>query len=136
VPRTAPWWRSSRTTTTRTSAVRWAGANVWPLGPPYCAQQRGRAVRIPLGAGEHHAATFEATVQQKERAPVARIGYQYLRMARADGRIPMTFEYRGAIYSTKDITHDPVWEPRARDWEMRLMDFRLIQPKSPNSCRW
>ena len=83
----------------------------------------------------------------------ARIGYQYQPLegnrlpvvefrklvsawAGADRRVPMTFEYRGTIYSTKDITHDPVWRPQARDWEMRLMDFRVIQPEGSNLCRW
>ena len=83
----------------------------------------------------------------------ARIGYQYQPLegsllpvvefrkliyawTRAGATIPLTFEYRGAIHSTSDITNDPVWRTRARDWEMRLMDFRVIQPDGPNSCRW
>jgi hypothetical protein len=83
----------------------------------------------------------------------ARIGYQYQPLegrllpvvefrkliyawTRTGATIPLTFEYRGAIHSTSDITNDPVWRTRARDWEMRLMDFRVIQPDGPNSCRW
>jgi len=54
----------------------------------------------------------------------------------AGATIPMTFEYRGTIHSTQDIVNDPVWRTRARDWEMRLMDFRVIQPDGPNACRW
>jgi hypothetical protein len=83
----------------------------------------------------------------------ARIGYQYQPLegsllpvvefrkliyawTKAGATIPLTFEYRGAIHSTSDITHDPAWRTPARDWEMRLMDFRVIQPAGPNSCRW
>jgi hypothetical protein len=83
----------------------------------------------------------------------ARIGYQYQPLegsllpvvefrkliyawTRAGATIPLTFEYRGAIHSTSDITRDPAWRTPARDWEMRLMDFRVIQPGGPNACRW
>jgi hypothetical protein len=83
----------------------------------------------------------------------ARIGYQYQELkgnqlpvvefrkliyqwTRAGVRVPMTFEYRGQVYSTKDIANDPVWRTATRDWEMMLMDFRSIQPDGPNQCRW
>lgn len=83
----------------------------------------------------------------------ARIGYQYQPLqgqqlpvvefrklihawTRAGSTIPMTFEYRGRIYSTDDIMNDPVWRTGARDWEMVLLDFRVIQPDGPNRCRW
>ena len=83
----------------------------------------------------------------------ARIGYQYQPLqgsllpvvefrkliyawTKAGATIPLTFEYQGKIHSTSDITHDPAWRTPARDWEMRLMDFRVIQPEGPNACRW
>ncbi len=83
----------------------------------------------------------------------AKIGYQYQPLqgnllpvvefrkliyawTRAGATIPLTFEYRGEIHSTSDITSDPAWRTSARDWEMRLMDFRVIQAEGPNSCRW
>ncbi len=83
----------------------------------------------------------------------ARIGYQYQPLegsllpvvefrkliyawTRAGATIPLTFEYRGTMHSTSDVTNDPVWRTRARDWDMRLMDFRVIQPDAPNACRW
>jgi hypothetical protein len=82
----------------------------------------------------------------------ARIGYQYQKLqgnalpvvefrkliyawTRAGAKVPMTFEYRGAVHSTCDIVTDPVWQTRGRDWEMRLLDFRVIQPAGPNRCR-
>ena len=55
---------------------------------------------------------------------------------RAGATIPMTFEYRGEIHSTDDIVNQPAWRTTARNWEMRLMDFRSIQPDRPNRCRW
>jgi hypothetical protein len=82
-----------------------------------------------------------------------RIGYQYQPLegnslpvvefrkliyawTRAGLAMPLTFEYRGQIHATTDITREPAWRTRARDWEMRLMDFRVIQPEGPNACRW
>ena len=55
---------------------------------------------------------------------------------RAGRTVPLTLEYRGATYSTDDIVHDPTWRITGRDWEMRLMDFRVIQGGGPNRCRW
>jgi hypothetical protein len=56
--------------------------------------------------------------------------------ARADRVVPVAFEYRGRQYATDDIVRDPVWRTRGRDWEMRLLDFRVIQPDGANRCRW
>jgi hypothetical protein len=55
---------------------------------------------------------------------------------RAGAVVPMTIEYRGRVYETRDIVHDPEWHPSGPDWAMRLMDFRVIQPEGPNRCRW
>ncbi|HEU4681670.1 MAG TPA: hypothetical protein VFS51_07995 [Gemmatimonadales bacterium] len=49
---------------------------------------------------------------------------------------PMTFEYQGRLYETEDIAKDPVWRTDRRDWEMALMDFRVIQLDGANRCRW
>ncbi len=83
----------------------------------------------------------------------ARIGYQYQplegnllpvvefrkliqRWTEAGETIPITFEYRGKVHSTEDIVHHPEWRAGGWDWEMRLMDFRVIQGSGPNQCRW
>ena len=83
----------------------------------------------------------------------ANIGYQYQPLqgnllpvvefrkliyewTKGGARIPMRFTYQGRIHSTEDIVNDPVWRTGARDWEMRLMDFRSVQPGGPNRCRW
>ena len=83
----------------------------------------------------------------------ARIGYQYHRLqdnrlpvvefrkliyewTKAGRTVPLTFEYRGVVHSTADIVNDPAWRTPARDAEMRLLDFRVIQPGGPNRCRW
>lgn len=55
---------------------------------------------------------------------------------RAGATIPLAFEYRGERYETDDIVNDPAWRTETRDREMRLMDFRVIQPEGPNACRW
>ena len=83
----------------------------------------------------------------------ARIGYQYQPLrgqalpvvefrklirawTGAGATVPMTFEYRGQVYATDDIVNHPAWRFRGTDWEMRLLDFRVIQPEGPNACRW
>lgn len=50
--------------------------------------------------------------------------------------VPMTFRYRGQEHNTPDITRNPLWRVANKDWEMRLLDFRVIQPSGPNECRW
>ena len=59
--------------------------------------------------------------------------YAWTQAARA---VPITFEYRGTAYVTDDIAREPVWRTPRRDWEMRLLDFRVIQPEGANQCRW
>lgn len=50
--------------------------------------------------------------------------------------VPMTFTYGGVVRTTTDITREPAWTVTDRDWEMVLMDVRVIQPEGPNECRW
>ena len=50
--------------------------------------------------------------------------------------VPIKFIHDGITYSSPDIIHDPTWRTPTRNWEMYLMDFRVIQPDGPNQCRW
>ncbi|MEL6930355.1 MAG: hypothetical protein AAFO95_17215, partial [Cyanobacteria bacterium J06600_6] len=52
--------------------------------------------------------------------------------------VPIDFEYQDRLYSTDNIVNDPVWQTPQRNWEMILMDFRIIQADNnePNYCRW
>jgi hypothetical protein len=56
--------------------------------------------------------------------------------SRAGRQVPITFEYLGVTYGTDDIAREPAGRAGGRDWEMRLMDFRVIQGEGPNRCRW
>jgi hypothetical protein len=84
---------------------------------------------------------------------LARIGHQYsplegrqipmvefrklLLQWRLDGRpIPVTISYRGEVMRFDDIATAPGWRVGGRDWEMRLLDFRIVQEGRPNACRW
>jgi hypothetical protein len=84
---------------------------------------------------------------------LARIGYQYTPLEgthlpvvefkklivlwREAGRVvPMRFEHDSKMYATENVVKDPDWQVDGFDWEMRLMDFRVIQPEGPNRCRW
>jgi hypothetical protein len=54
-----------------------------------------------------------------------------------EGRVvPLTFEYRGQVHSTENITADAEWRTPRRDWPMRLLDFRVVQSQGANECRW
>jgi hypothetical protein len=83
----------------------------------------------------------------------ANIGYQYMPLDgkhlpvvefkklivlwREAGRvIPMRFEYDGKMYATENVIEEPDWQVDEFDWEMKLLDFRVIQPEGPNRCRW
>ena len=57
---------------------------------------------------------------------------------KAGYKVPLIFEYNNKIYTTPDIVNDPMWRTSQRNWEMILMDFRVIQPNNgePNYCRW
>lgn len=56
---------------------------------------------------------------------------------REAGRVvPITFEHNGQFYRTQNIVEEPYWQVGGFDWEMRLMDFRVIQPEGPNRCAW
>ncbi len=84
----------------------------------------------------------------------ARIGYQYhalqdrmlpmvefrklLYLWGREGRaVPIVLEYRGETVVSDDIAREPGWVVSAWDWEMRLLDFRLVQrDDAPIECRW
>ena len=70
------------------------------------------------------------------RLPVVEFRKLLQRWAEAGVTLPLTFEYRGRVYETEDIVNDPVWRTDGWDWEMRLMDFRVIQGEGANRCRW
>jgi hypothetical protein len=84
---------------------------------------------------------------------LARIGHQYsplkgrqipmvefrklLLQWRLHGRaIPVTISYRDEVMSFDDIATASEWRVDNRDWEMRLLDFRIVQEGRPNACRW
>ena len=50
--------------------------------------------------------------------------------------VPITFEYQGQTITSQNIAADPDWRQDRWTWEMILLDFRVIQPHGPNSCRW
>ena len=51
-------------------------------------------------------------------------------------KVSMMFEYQGKKYPTLDIINDPTWKTPQQNWEMKLMDFRIISPAEQNECRW
>jgi hypothetical protein len=73
---------------------------------------------------------------KSNRLPVVEFRKLIYKWTRAGRKVPLTFEYRGKIHSTRDIVHDPLWRTDTRNWEMALMDFRVIQPEGSNQCRW
>ena len=51
-------------------------------------------------------------------------------------KVSMMFKYQGKAYPTRDIVNDPTWKTSKRNWEMKLMNFRLISSVEPNECSW
>ena len=70
--------------------------------------------------------------------PVVEFKKLIYKWTKADYQVPLTFKYGDRIYQTDDIVNDPQWRTTKRNWEMKLMDFRVIQPDNgePNYCRW
>lgn len=70
--------------------------------------------------------------------PVVELRKLIYEWTRADYIVPLKFEYGDRLYMTNNIVNDSVWRTPRRNWEMRLMDFRVIQPDNgePNYCRW
>lgn len=83
----------------------------------------------------------------------ARIGHQYRAMegralpmvefrkllllwGEAERAVPVTIEYKGQVIRSENIAAEPGWRVDGYDWEMRLLDFRQVQPEGPNTCRW
>lgn len=52
--------------------------------------------------------------------------------------VPVVFEYQGQTYDSPNIVQEPEWQTPRRNWEMYLLDFRVIEPENsgPNLCRW
>jgi hypothetical protein len=79
---------------------------------------------------------FDYKPLQGYQLPVVEFRKWIYAWTKAGKTIPITLEYRGQVHSTENIVNDPRWRTSARDWEMRLMDFRVVQPDGANRCRW
>ena len=69
--------------------------------------------------------------------PVVEFRKLLLRWRERGKTVPMTIEYKGIVTESANIAESREWRVDEWDWEMRLMDFRVIQSDSgPNTCRW
>jgi hypothetical protein len=68
--------------------------------------------------------------------PIVEFGKRVLEWREAGRIVPVVLEYRGEIVRSDNIAADPRWRVDGFDWEMWLLDFRVIQPSGPNECRW
>ena len=68
--------------------------------------------------------------------PVVEFKKLILKWKKVGYEVPITFEYKGRIYQTKNIVNYPGWKTDKTNWEMYFMDFRVIQTEGPNACRW
>jgi hypothetical protein len=80
---------------------------------------------------------FKVALDPGYRLPVVEFR-KILHHLHETGRVvPMTIRYQGETIVSEDIANEPGWIVRERDWEMRLLDFRVIQADGPpNECRW
>ena len=70
------------------------------------------------------------------KLPVIEFRKLIYKWTKANYTVPLTFIHGGVTYSSQDIVNDSTWRTAQRNWEMYLMDFRIIQPQGPNQCRW
>lgn len=71
------------------------------------------------------------------RIPVVEFRKKLTKWRRDGEVVPMTVEYEGRTTRSPNIVESPEWQVAGWDWEMRLMDFRVIQSEpGPNRCRW
>lgn len=68
--------------------------------------------------------------------PVVEFRKLLLQWREAGRNVPITLEYQDKITKSENIAAEPRWRVDGYDWEMRLLDFRVIQPSQPNECRW
>lgn len=69
--------------------------------------------------------------------PIIEFRKLMLRWRERGETVPMTVEYGDRVWTSHNIVEDPDWRVDEWDWEMRLMDFRVIQgDEDPNACRW
>lgn len=70
--------------------------------------------------------------------PVVEFKKLIYKWTQAKYKVPLVFEHDGRIYNTSDIVNDPIWRTPKRNWEMVMMDFRVIQADNgePNYCQW
>jgi len=80
--------------------------------------------------------SYQGQSLEEQNLPVVEFRKWIYRWTQAGAVVPMSFVYRGQVYTTPNIVTDPVWRTPEQTWAMRLMDFRLIQPEGPNRCRW
>ena len=73
---------------------------------------------------------------QGNQLPIVEFRKWIFRWTREGRAVPLTFEYRGQVHSTENITADAEWRTPRRDWPMRLLDFRAVQSQGANKCRW
>mgnify|MGYP003631247576 CR=1 FL=1 len=69
--------------------------------------------------------------------PVVEFRKLLFRWSERGDTVPMTVEYKGVVTESANIAQSPDWRVNSWDWEMQLMDFRIVQSDGgPNTCRW
>lgn len=79
---------------------------------------------------------LEPYLLEGQKLPVVEFRKLVSRWAKRGMEVPIVFEYQGKVVTSENIAADPTWSPAKWDWEMILLDFRVIQPDGPNQCRW
>ncbi len=94
-----------------------------------------RVLKFSHSAASLHS-HYAPTWLRRRELPVVEFRKLVHTWAKRGMEIPIVFEYQGKVYASDNIAADPTWRPARWDWEMILLDFRVIQPKGPNRCRW
>jgi hypothetical protein len=79
---------------------------------------------------------YDPKPMKGEQLPVVEFRKLISSWAKQGMKIPIAFEYQDKVFVSDNIAADPTWRPARWDWEMILLDFRVIQSEGPNRCRW
>ena len=97
-------------------------------------------VKIYVAFSEKNNQKFYLTLNNRPFAgnslPLVEFKKSIYNWTKNNEKVSMMFKYQGKAYPTRDIINDPIWKTPKQNWEMKLLNFRLISPVEPNECSW
>ena len=97
-------------------------------------------VKIYVAFSEKNNQKFYLTLNNRPFAgnslPLVEFKKSIYNWTKNNEKVSMMFKYQDKAYPTRDIINDPIWKTPKQNWEMKLLNFRLISSVEPNECSW